>query len=142
VNGLADNEVVRALYRAAEAGVVIDLIVRGICTLRPSTPESGQLRVTSVVGRWLEHSRIYRFHNDGASEYFVGSSDLRPRNLRRRVELLVPVPEAGDRAALDRVLELYLTDATGWELTADGRYHQHDRASSGAQDALALLLAR
>ena len=143
VNGLADNEVVRALYRAAEAGVAIDLIVRGICTLRPSPPESGlHLRVTSVVGRWLEHSRIYRFHNDGASEYFVGSSDLRPRNLRRRVELLVPIPDAGDRASLDRVLDLYLTDATGWELADGGSYRQRDRASSGAQDALALLLAR
>ena len=143
VNGLADNEVVRALYRAADAGVTIDLIVRGICTLRPTdADDGGHLRVISVVGRWLEHSRIYRFHNDGATEYFVGSSDLRPRNLRRRVELLVPIPDAGHRAELDRVLALYLSDAGGWELGADGSYTQRDHDRAGAQATLVERLTR
>ena len=138
VNGLADNEVVRALYRAAEAGVNVELIVRGICTLRPTQPGQGQrLRVISVVGRWLEHSRIYRFNNDGAREYFIGSSDLRPRNLRRRVELLVPIPDPAHRAELDRVLALYLNDATGWELRPNGAYSARNGADVGAQAALA-----
>jgi polyphosphate kinase len=88
VNGLADTEVVRALYRASQAGVVIDLIVRGICTLRPGVQGlSDNIRVLSVVGRFLEHSRIYRFGNDGAPSSLFGSSVVRPRNLRRRVEL-------------------------------------------------------
>ncbi|MEP6618331.1 MAG: polyphosphate kinase 1 [bacterium] len=138
VNGLSDSEVVRALYRAADAGVTIDLIVRGICTLRPVTAgSSAHIRVVSVVGRFLEHSRIYRFENAGEPDYFIGSSDLRPRNLRRRVELLVPVLDAALRARLDRVLELYLTDATGWDLATDGRYEQRDRGALAAQTLLA-----
>ena len=138
VNGLSDAEVVHALYRAADAGVKIDLIVRGICTLRPvSAGGAEQIRVVSVVGRWLEHSRIYRFENHGAPDYLIGSSDLRPRNLRRRVELLVPILNAEHRARLDQILDMYLTDATGWDLATDGRYAQRDRGAIGAQTALA-----
>ncbi|MEO5817065.1 MAG: polyphosphate kinase 1 [Gemmatimonadaceae bacterium] len=134
VNGLSDPEVVRALYDASEAGVQIDLVVRGICTLAPGVPgRSSRIRVTSVVGRFLEHSRIYRFANDGAPEYFIGSSDLRPRNLRRRVELLVPVPDAELRARLDRILELYQADPTGWDLGVDGIYVQRSGAGPSAQ---------
>ncbi len=125
VNGLADTEVVRALYTASQAGVEIDLIVRGICTLRPSVPGlSDRIRVTSVVGRWLEHSRVYRFANGGATEYFMGSADLRPRNLRRRVELLVPVPDPRHRAMLDELLQRYLDCPSAWELRRDGSYEQ------------------
>jgi polyphosphate kinase len=138
VNGLADTEVVRALYRASQAGVQIDLVVRGICTLRPDVPgRSDRIRVVSVVGRFLEHSRIYRFENDGDPEYFIGSSDLRPRNLRRRVELLVPVPDADHRRRLDRIMDRYLDDATGWELDAEGTYHRRNGRAPGAQIALA-----
>ncbi len=138
VNGLSDPEVVRALYDASEAGVEIDLVVRGICTLVPGVAgRSSRIRITSVVGRFLEHSRIYRFANDGAPEYFIGSSDLRPRNLRRRVELLVPVPDAKQRARLDHVLELYLHDPTGWDLQPDGSYVQRRGAGRSAQVALA-----
>ena len=138
VNGLSDAEVVRALYRAAEAGVAIDLVVRGICTLRPvAAGVSARIRVISVVGRFLEHSRIYRFENDGSPEYFIGSSDLRPRNLRRRVELLVPIPTATHRTRLDRILDLYLEDATGWELGEDGHYRRRDWSGVSAQAALA-----
>jgi polyphosphate kinase len=141
VNGLSDPEVVRALYDASEAGVEIDLVVRGICTLAPGVPgRSSRIRITSVVGRYLEHSRIYRFANDGAPEYFIGSSDLRPRNLRRRVELLVPVPGAEHRRELDRILELYQRDPTGWDLLADGSYVQRGGAGRSAQSALAAFV--
>jgi polyphosphate kinase len=138
VNGLSDAEVVRALYRASEAGVRVELVVRGICTLRPDVAgRSDTIRVVSVVGRFLEHSRIYRFENGGEPDYFIGSSDLRPRNLRRRVELLVPVPGVPHRQQLDRILELYLRDDTGWALRADGRYVRSAGGGPPAQVALA-----
>lgn len=137
LNGLSDSEVVRALYRASCDGVQIDLVVRGICTLRPGIPgRSERIRVTSVVGRFLEHSRIYRFGNDGAPLYYIGSADLRPRNLRRRVELLVPVPEPSQRVYLDHVLELYKDDATAWDLTSSGDYVKRSHGGVGAQSAL------
>ncbi len=123
VNGLSDGEVVRALYQAAQDGVAIDLIVRGICTLRVGIAGLSEgIRVVSVVGRFLEHSRVYRFANGGEPEYFLGSADLRPRNLRQRVELLVHVRAAAARAALDRMLALYIEDPTAWDLTASGEY--------------------
>lgn len=123
VNALADREMVRALYAASQAGVPIELIVRGICTLRPHVAGlSDSIRVVSVVGRFLEHSRVYRFHNAGTPEYLIGSSDLRPRNLRRRVELLVPVVERAHQRQLDGILTRYLTDPTAWQLQADGHY--------------------
>ncbi|MEO8622641.1 MAG: polyphosphate kinase 1 [bacterium] len=138
VNGLSDPEVIRALYLASEAGVQIDLVVRGICTLRPQVPGlSERIRVVSVVGRFLEHSRIYRFSNDGAPVYLIGSSDLRPRNLRRRVELLVPVEAPEQHAMLDRILALYLDDATGWDLFSDDSYRRSGREGVSAQASLA-----
>jgi len=137
VNALSDQEVVQALYEAAAAGVDVDLIVRGICTLRPGAQgSSGRIRVLSVVGRFLEHSRIYRFSNRGNSVYLIGSSDLRPRNLRRRVELLVPVTEPADRVRLDQILALYLDDGTAWELRGDGSYIQRRGNAPGAQQSL------
>ena len=138
VNGLADREVVRALYRASQAGVTIDLIVRGICMLRPGVPGlSERIHVVSIVGRFLEHSRIYRFENGGEPEYFIGSSDLRPRNLRRRVEVLVPVAGPEHRARLDRILERYLNDPCGWDLTPSGGYRVRIGTGDGAQLSLA-----
>ena len=137
-NGLADREVVRALCRASQAGVTIDLIIRGICTLRPGVPGlSDRVRVVSVVGRFLEHSRIYRFANGGDAEYFIGSPDLRPRNLRRRVELLVPVADGAHRARLDEILARYLDDDTAWALNADGSYVQRLGRTPGAQQLFA-----
>jgi len=136
LNGLSDSEVVRALYRASCDGVETDLVCRGICTLRPGVPgQSERIRVTSVVGRFLEHSRIYRFGNDNAPQHLIGSSDLRPRNLRRRVELLVPVFDPQHKEYLDRVLSLYLDDATAWELRPGGDYIKR-AGSSGAQAEL------
>ena len=137
-NGLADREVVRALYRAAQAGVQIDLVIRGICTLRPGMPGiSDTVRVVSVVGRFLEHSRIYRFANAGEAEYFIGSADLRPRNLRRRVELLVPVTMTEHRAQLDDILERYLGDSSGWVLQSTGAYVPGRVTGASAQVSLA-----
>lgn len=134
LNGLADTEVARALYRASQAGVRVELVVRGICTLRPGVPGlSENIRVLSVVGRFLEHSRIYRFANNGDAEYLIGSSDLRPRNLRRRVELLVPVPDATHRARLDDIFDRYLHDATAWVLQPDGSYLRRSSDTAGAQ---------
>ena len=101
----------------------MQLVVRGICTLRPQVAGlSENIRVVSVVGRFLEHSRVYRFQNDDAPEYLIGSSDLRPRNLRRRVELLVPIVAPAHRQQLDELLARYLNDPTGWHLRPDGHY--------------------
>ena len=134
VNGLADREVVRALYDASDAGVAIDLSVRGICTLRPGVAGvSDRIRVASVVGRFLEHSRIFRFGNDGDPEYLIGSADLRPRNLRRRVEVLVPVFDESHRAALDDILARYQADGTAWDLDASGAYTPRAHRTAGAQ---------
>jgi polyphosphate kinase len=137
LNGLSDPDVVRALYRASNDGVEIDLVVRGICTLRPGIPaRSEHVRVTSIVGRFLEHSRIYRFANGGSPRYFIGSADLRPRNLRRRVEVLVPIDDPDQRRRLDEILALYLNDPTAWELRSDGSYEPRGGADGSAQETL------
>jgi len=137
LNGLSDAEVVRALYRASSDGVEIDLVVRGICTLRPGIAgKSERIRVSSVVGQFLEHSRIYRFNNDGAPLYYIGSADLRPRNLRRRVELLVPIGDPSQRAYLDLVLDLYTSHPTAWDLAPSGDYVKRTTGGIGAQSAL------
>jgi polyphosphate kinase len=138
LNGLSDPDVVRALYRASRDGVEVDLVVRGICTLRPGVPgRSERIRVRSIVGRFLEHSRIYRFANGGDPRYFIGSADLRPRNLRRRVELLVPIVNADHRRLLDAILELYVADPTAFELRADGSYAPRGGRGPSAQMTLA-----
>jgi polyphosphate kinase len=137
MNGLSDPDIVRALYDAARAGVHCDLVIRGICTLRPGTAgTTDRIRVVSIVGRFLEHSRIYHFANNGDPEYFIGSADLRPRNLRRRVELLVPVRDSQCRSMLDRLLALYFDDPAGWRLQPHGGYQRGTRAASVAQEQL------
>ena len=123
LNGLSDRDVVHALYRASQAGVVVDLVVRGICTLCPGVPGlSDRIRVVSILGRFLEHARIYAFDNGGNPERFIGSADLRPRNLRRRVEVLAPVYAAELRARLDQMLDRELAAPGAWELAPDGHY--------------------
>ncbi len=130
LNGLADCTVIGALYRASQAGVDVDLVVRGICMLRPGIPGlSERIRVVSVLGRFLEHARIYHFANAGAPEYYLGSADWRPRNLRRRVEVITPVDEPAARARLDRILELELTAPGAWSLESDGSYTRSRAAS-------------
>jgi polyphosphate kinase len=126
MNALVDAEVIEALYRASEAGAEIDLIVRGICCLRPGLPGvSSRIRVRSVIGRFLEHSRIWHFANAGADELFIGSADWMPRNFVRRVEAVVPVemPRLQDR--LRSLLRTLLDDdRQAWELDSSGTWTQ------------------
>ena len=125
LNGLDDPEVIRALYAASEAGVEVDLIVRGVCTLKPGVPGlSSRIRVRGSVGRFLEHARIYHFADGGADDYLIASADWRSRNLRRRVEVAAPVLDPVCRARLDLVLARELADPSAWELGADGNYRQ------------------
>jgi polyphosphate kinase len=134
VNGVSDPVVVRALLRAADEGVEVNLICRGICTLRP--PVSSRVRVLSHVGRFLEHSRVYRFANGGSPLHYIGSADLRHRNLRRRVELLVPVVDATQKERLDRILDLYMEDPYSWQLRSDGSYVQGEYGRTSVHDIL------
>lgn len=126
-NSLVDAAMIRALYRASQAGVSIDLIIRGICCLRPGLPGvSDNIRVTSIVGRFLEHSRIYYFRNGGQERLYVGSADLMPRNLDRRVEILFPILAAKIRAEiLTNLLEVQLRDTCqSHQLLGDGSYQR------------------
>jgi len=111
VNSLVDPAMIAALYRASQAGCTIDLIVRGICCLRPGVPGlSERIRVRSIVGRYLEHSRIYRFGHGAAAKYFAGSADLMPRNIERRLEVLFPVASPQLRLRLDEIIDVELSD--------------------------------
>ncbi|MGA2134629.1 MAG: polyphosphate kinase 1 [Bryobacteraceae bacterium] len=124
-NALVDPQVIRLLYQASQAGVKIDLLVRGICCLRPGIPGvSDNIQVISVVGRFLEHSRIYYFRNGGDEEIYLGSADLMPRNIDRRVEVLFPL-EGSDliRQVRDEILAVYLSDTVkGRQMKSDGTY--------------------
>ena len=123
VNGLADRGIIAALYKASQAGVRIDLIVRGICSLRPGVPGLSEgIRVVALVGRYLEHSRIFRFDNAGAPDYFIGSADWRGRNLSRRVEVAVPVHTPAHRRQLDAILRRDLEKPTAWDMRGDGSF--------------------
>jgi polyphosphate kinase len=126
MNSLVDPGIIEALYAASNAGVSIDLIVRGICCLRPGVPEmSENIRVRSIVGRFLEHSRIYRFGERGSAEYLIGSADLMPRNLDRRVEAITPVVSSSLQARLDEILATNLADdVLAWSLGADGTWEK------------------
>jgi polyphosphate kinase len=118
--------VTRALYAASRKGVTVDLIVRDSCRLRPGIPGlSENIRVVSIVGRFLQHSRIYYFRGGGDEEYHIGSADCMGRNLSARVEALVPVEDATLRAELRQVLDIQLSDRRcAWEMAADGSYTQ------------------
>lgn len=125
MNSLVDREMIEALYAAAQAGVQIDLVVRGICCLVPGVPGlSENIRVRSVVGRYLEHSRIYRFGpRGGERRYYIGSADLMPRNLDRRVEALTPVEDPALQFRLDEIADVVLSDdVRAWELGPDGEW--------------------
>jgi polyphosphate kinase len=137
VNGLSEPDIVSALFRASQDGVRVELVVRGVCTLRPGiTGMSENITVISVLGRFLEHARVFHFANAGAPEYFIGSADLRPRNLRRRVELLAPVRDRTCRAQLDTILDSYLADPTAWELTSAGEYVRRHGTGPSTQELL------
>lgn len=127
-NALEDKEVIEALYRASMAGVHVDLIVRDTCRLRPGIPGlSNNIRIISLVGRFLEHGRIYYFKNDGEEEYYIGSADLMKRNLESRVEVCAPVESARHKALLREILDLQLTNIRNvWEMHPDGSYTKLD----------------
>ena len=132
MNSLVDRRCIRALYRASQAGVEVQLNVRGICCLRPGVDGiSENISVTSVLGRFLEHSRIYSFERDGDKRVLIGSADLMPRNLDTRVELITPVE---DRTARDDLLDTLdrslATDEWAWELQADGSWRRRDRGDA------------
>lgn len=123
LNGLADKEIIGALYSASQAGVEIDLIIRGICALRPGVPGlSDRIRVYAILGRFLEHARIYHFENAGEPEFYIGSADWRPRNLRRRVEVVTPVTDPDACERLKDILDRELDDPFAWQMNADGSY--------------------
>ncbi len=138
MNSLVDRRCIEALYRASQAGVPIDLNVRGICCLKPGVPGvSETINVVSVVGRFLEHSRIYAFHRGEEARYYIGSADLMPRNLDSRVELLVPIDSPALRGELDDTLERCLTDDTfGWTLDADGDWTRRQGRTRSAHAEL------
>ena len=146
VNALLDTQVIEALYRASQAGVPIDLVVRGVCALRPGVPgRSETIRVRSVIGRFLEHSRIYHFHADGADEVWLASADWMSRNLHRRVEVAFPVR---DRRLKARVLSegfaVHRRDnASAWAMNSDGVYtRRRPRAGAAAVISQQVLLKR
>jgi polyphosphate kinase len=146
MNALVDAEIIQALYRASQAGVRIDLLVRGVCCLRPGIEGvSENIQVTSIVGRFLEHSRIYYFRNGGDEEMYLGSADLMPRNLDRRVETLFPIEDAGLRSWLRAdMLDAYLRDTVNARvLGTDGEYTRI-RPAPGEQpfDCQAYFLAQ
>jgi polyphosphate kinase len=124
MNALDDTRMIRHLYAASQAGVSIDLIIRGHCSLRPGLPGySENIRVISILGRFLEHDRIYYFHNNGTPDILIGSADWRARNLNRRVELITPVEEPAFQRRLIDILETALSDNRfAWELDGDGHY--------------------
>jgi polyphosphate kinase len=134
MNSLVDRPCIDALYAAAAAGVQVDLIVRGICCL---IPDLDNIRVVSVVGRFLEHSRVYAFRRNDERRYFMGSADLMPRNLDTRVELIVPVENEGLRAELDDTLDRCLADDTfAWELDGEGKWTRRTGRTRSVQSEL------
>ena len=128
INSLVDEPVIKALYTASNAGVKIDLIVRGICCLRAGIPGmSENITVRSITGRFLEHSRIFYFYNEGHEDIYLASADWMPRNLNRRVELLFPIEDPDCRARVKEVLDVELADTVRASfLSADGTYHKLD----------------
>jgi polyphosphate kinase len=137
VNALVDEEFIDALYRAGQAGVQVDLVIRGICTLRPGVPGlSDNIRVRSILGRFLEHSRVFRFGagaaTDDGVDWWIGSADLMHRNLDRRVEALVRVTDASARGQLGRLLDVSMSEETSaFELSGDGTWHRRVTGPDG-----------
>jgi polyphosphate kinase len=138
MNALVDARIIRLLYEASQAGVEIDLLVRGICCLRPGiTGVSERIRVTSIVGRFLEHSRVYYFRNGGSEEIYLGSADMMPRNLDHRVEVLFPVQDSKLIQYLrDNLLAVYLQDnVKARHMKSDGTYYRDLQAAAPRGDS-------
>jgi polyphosphate kinase len=144
MNALVDAQIIEALYDASDAGVEVDLIIRGICCLRPGVEGlSERIRVISIIGRFLEHSRIWMFGNAGAPEYYFGSADWMPRNLDRRVEVVTPVENPLFQKRIQSVLEVCLSDnRQAWDLHADGAYVQRQPEPGRGERATHRMLLR
>ncbi len=138
LNALEDVDIVRALYRASQKGVQIDLIVRDTCRLRPGLPGiSDNIRVSSIVGRFLEHGRVFFFGNGGKHEYYIGSADAMQRNLERRVETLTPIDDPRLQAELRAFLDIQLGDQrSAWDMRSDGSYVQRSGGTKSAQQQM------
>jgi polyphosphate kinase len=133
LNSLLDEEMVSALYEAADAGVKVEIIVRGICSLQLNTPAHREnIKVRSILGRFLEHSRIYYFRNDGAEDYFIGSADMMQRNLDRRVESLVRIQSEKHKVRLQGILDDSVSDQySTWKLDDDNQWVRHIKDVDG-----------
>jgi len=145
MNQLQDPQMIQELYRASLAGVPIVLNVRGLCCLRPGVPGlSPTIRVSSTLGRFLEHSRIYRFENGGAPEFFIGSADWMTRNLSRRMETVAPVCDPAIKAELENILRTYEQDnCSAWDMQPDGQYiRRHPAAGKPARGAQQIFIER
>ena len=149
VNSMVDEEIIDALYRASQAGVKVDVWVRGICSLKPGVPGlSENITVRSILGRYLEHSRIFCFDNAGDPQLFIGSADMMHRNLDRRVEALVRIVAPAHLTELEKLFDLAMSDATSsWHLGSDGVWLRHsvddnDKPLVDAQDATMAQIAR
>ncbi|MEM8548268.1 MAG: RNA degradosome polyphosphate kinase, partial [Pseudomonadota bacterium] len=145
VNSLIEPQIINALYSASNAGVQIDLIVRGICILRPGIPGlSENIRVRSIIGRFLEHTRVFSFTNGGDQAIILGSADWMDRNFFRRVEVCFPVRSPALRARINQDLKLYLDDnQQAWEMESDGSYARVTQADGAAPlSAQAVLLTQ
>ncbi|MEM9926505.1 MAG: polyphosphate kinase 1 [Cyanobacteria bacterium P01_D01_bin.50] len=146
MNSLVDPQIIEALYEASRGGVQIDLIVRGICCLRPGLKEvSENIRVISIVGRFLEHSRIFYFYNNGEEEIFIGSADWMPRNLDRRLEVITPIQDSDIAKDIQEILGIMLADnRQAWELQSDGSYIQrkpHEDSPEAASQKTLMQIA-
>jgi polyphosphate kinase len=143
LNNLVDEAIIDALYDASRAGVAVDLVVRGICALRPGVKRmSDRIRVLSILGRFLEHSRVYRFGDADEDEIWIGSADMMHRNLDRRVEALVRVDDPGHRSRLREILGLAVADPTAWRLGPDGGWTPPKSAAGAAMQEVLMARAR
>ncbi len=138
MNALEDGDIVKALYQASQAGVTIDLLIRDTCRLRPGVPGlSETIRVVSIVGRFLEHSRIYYFRNNGEEEYFIASADCMKRNLEARVEILCPITSLVLAHELRTILDIHFNDMrSAWDMQEDGSYIQRIPVDPEGVDAM------
>jgi len=143
LNAIVDVAVIEALYRASGAGVDVDLIIRGACSIQPGLPEiSERIRVRSIIGEFLEHSRIWAFDNGGEREWYIGSADLMDRNLDRRVEAVAPVEDHEAQARLANVIDVMLADdRRSWQLQPDATWLRTEaiQAREGSVDTFEVL---